>query len=267
MQKSKAGRSLFDLLSRDGSEITELLREENRWSSAEARVAEPSEIPTAPSSALRVTGLGSETGEDEAVIAVDGNRLRISLTPRSGAVAVFAVLLVLVAAFAVGTRSGRTDAFRAGFTEGRASYAAETMDEISLARGQPPATELVADLMEGQAVPAPEPTALVPRIETSQWIRGHTYIVAQEFAAGRLRDAEAARVFLAEHGIPTELVTRPGGTIQAITSQGFDRNDSTQRQQSDTLKRKLHAIGRKYFASGGGYKLEGYFKTLTGDNW
>jgi hypothetical protein len=36
---------------------------------------------------------------------------------------------------------------------------------------------------------------------------------------------------------------------------------------AEELLKKLHAVGSKYYAGGGGYKLEGYFKTLKSDRW
>lgn len=102
---------------------------------------------------------------------------------------------------------------------------------------------------------------------SSKWIRGYTYIVAQEFAAGREDDARRAQDFLADHRVPTDLVTYPSGSIQLITLQGYNRSDSTQKSISQKLLRKVHSIGEMYSRQGGDYKLEGYFKKLTGDSW
>jgi len=91
--------------------------------------------------------------------------------------------------------------------------------------------------------------------------------VAQGFAAGREADAEEARVFLAANGVDAAVVPLDSGGTRLITTQGFNRNDPTQRTLADQLIDRIRALGAEYYRSGGGYKLEGYFATLKGDRW
>lgn len=208
------------------------------------------------------------------VIELDDDRVRISLTSVGCAVVVFAVAVLAVGAFDLGRRRGDGKGFERGYEAGRASYAADTVSEIETARNQPPATHLVASLLE-----RPDPDRKDVQDDqsiaqdsdmnrsTDAWIRDYTYIVAQEFGIGHLDDAPGAQDFLAEHGIESALVRTPRGSAQLISVQGFDRSDPTQRKMADQLLQKVHAVGAQYYADGGGYKLEGYFKTLKSDRW
>ena len=63
------------------------------------------------------------------------------------------------------------------------------------------------------------------------------------------------------------MVIQPGGSTQLITTQGFNRKDPAQKQMASAALEELHKIGKRFYAQGGGYKLEGYFKTLKGDGW
>ena len=91
--------------------------------------------------------------------------------------------------------------------------------------------------------------------------------LAQEFAAGQTESAREARAFLAKHGVETAMVIQPGGSVQLITTQGFNRSDPAQRKMAATALEEVHKIGKRFYAQGGGYKLNGYFKTLKGDAW
>ncbi len=210
----------------------------------------------------------------ERVIELDDDRVRISLTSVGCAVVVFAVAVLAVGAFDLGRRRGDGKGFGRGYEAGRASYAADTVSEIETARNQPPATHLVASLLERPDQDQEEAqddkrTAQDSDMNrsTGAWIRGYTYIVAQEFGSAHLNDAPGAQDFLAGHGIESALVQTPRGSAQLITIQGFDRSDTTQRKMADQLLQKVHAVGAQYYADGGGYKLEGYFKTLKNDRW
>ncbi|MCH7838794.1 MAG: hypothetical protein IID38_00960 [Planctomycetes bacterium] len=216
----------------------------------------------------------SEPATPERVIELDNDRVRISLTSVGCAVVVFALAVLAVGAFDLGRRRGDGQGFGRGYEAGRASYAADTVSEIETARNQPPATHLVASLLERpdqdrQDVQDDQRPAQDSNMNRSAgaWIRDYTYIVAQEFGSAHLDDAPGAQDFLAEHGIESALVQTPRGTAQLITVQGFDRSDPTQRKMADQLLQKVHAVGAQYYADGGGYKLEGYFKTLKGDRW
>jgi len=211
------------------------------------------------------------------MVEVEGDQIRLSLTSVTLAVVIFAVLIALLGVFALGRRAGDAGGFARGFEAGRASYAADAMSEIEAARQQPPATELVGSLLtepiQDQPVPTPsssveetQPAAVSAAPETP-WISGYTYIVAQEFSAGRRDDAVKAKAFLVERGIDTALIELSTGSMQLITTQGFDRDDPAQRRLADEFLARVHAAGAAFFARRGGYKLEGYFKKLKGDTW
>ena len=185
----------------------------------------------------------------------------------------FIAAVGLIASFELGSRLGHGRGLKTGYEAGRASYAAEAASEIEVARAQPPATHLVSRLLEDPA-PAEVPgeanrerkNARVP--QTPGWIRDYTYIVAQEFTAGRLDDARQAREYLAEHGIPTAFIRGSGGgAVQLITEQGYNHGDPTQKRIAEELLKRIHDAGASYYAQGGGYKLKGYYKTLKSDTW
>lgn len=130
-----------------------------------------------------------------------------------------------------------------------------------------PSRAVVQPVLTGVAKRPKPPTQRKRAKTTSKWIRDYTYIVTQEFSVGRDEDARRAQDFLADRGVATELVRYPSGSIQLMTLQGYNRKDSTQRKMADRLLQKVHATGVDFFRQGGGYKLEGYFKKLTGDSW
>jgi len=277
MTKRKHGPRLFELLGDDREQVSATL-EVPRWWSGRAKAPKPP--PPAPAkeraapSPLRLAPSPEGTGA-ASFFEMEGDRIRLSFTSTTAAVALFVTMVMLVATFELGSRSGHRKGLRVGYDRGRESYAAEAIGEIEAARAQPPATHLVGNLLaEPRATPADPapiqgaaaPTAS-PAAAPSGWIRGHTYIVAQEFAAERPEDAEKARAFLAEHGIETEPVPLKSGAIQLITRQGFNHADPGQKSIAAQLMEKIRSVGGKYFAGGGGYKLEGYFKALKTDQW
>lgn len=274
MPRSKRGPALFDLLSQD--EATEPETENLRGGrgpgqqSRDATGAAPTHPGKVPGPPRPLEAQSGVTG-DGPLIELDGDRIRLSLTSVTAAVAIFAVMVIALSVFEVGRRLGDHGGFRRGHAAGRASYLADAMSDIEAARGQPPATELISELLRQPAGDGAVADAVNSEMASDprgpDWIRDHTYIVAQEFSAGRRDDALRAREFLAEQGVATELVRYPSGAIQLITKQGYNREDPTQREMSDQMLTKVHAVGAQYFASGGGYKLEGYFKTLKSDSW
>jgi hypothetical protein len=197
-------------------------------------------------------------------------RVRVSLTSAIAAAVVFVAMVTVLVGYELGMRSGEKGGFGRGYEAGRASYAAEAVDEIELARAQPPAVHLTRSL-RAEAAPAGQSNeragASAAVFGTAEWIRDYTYIVAQEFAAGRTEDAQRAREYLATRGIATALVALSNGAVQLITEQGYNLKDSTQKQLAARLLEQQHEVGSQYFASGGGYRLQGYFRTLKSDSW
>lgn len=218
---------------------------------------------------------------------LDGDRLRLNLTAVSAAVSVFAICLLALGAFVVGERRGDKAGFLRGYSGSTESIAAGSIDALEAARNQPPATQLVESLLvespdRGSQIGRTEQRStagLVPSLASASkvgelsgrgvagWVRDHTYIVAQEFSAGREEDARSAQKFLQERGIGAEIIRFDSGTMQLVTTQGFDHKDAAQKKLADGFLKKERAAGAEYFASGGGYRMEGYYKTLKGDRW
>ncbi len=267
MTKSKSGRALFDLLSDEAEEISDLLKQDARWSPGDREVAADAPETTGPpkENGFRLVDPGPE--EAPSLLVLDGRKLKVSLTPLTGAAAAFVLLLVLASAFAAGKRSGRSDGLRDGFEQGRASYADEALSDIQVARAQPAATHLVDDLMAQPGKARPEPKPANATADRPEWLTGYTYVVAQEFSSRHADDAAGARAFLEKRGIATAVVRRASGSVQLITTQGYNHKDPTQKRMASELLKKLHAAGASYYRAGGGYKLEGYFKTLKGEHW
>ena len=271
MRKAKRGPALFELLSSDTEQTTDSLRVPTWWAGQEresgGRVIKipPKAEAQAPVTPGRVSRAEEQTGSP-LLTFVDG-KIRLSLTSTLAAIAVFVGMTTLLIAFEIGTRRGFADGAKAG----RASYVAEAASEIDLAREQVPATHIVAGLLDDLVVT--EPATLVAGKTDSatdaktSWIRDYTYIVAQEFSAGQPESAREARAFLAKYGVETAMVIQPSGSIQLITTQGFNRRDPEQKQKAAAALEEVNKIGEWFYAQGGGYKLKGYFKTLKGDSW
>ena len=114
------------------------------------------------------------------------------------------------------------------------------------------------------AAPAKLPVNAAP---AAGWVRDQTYIVVQEFPAANVEKARHAREFLGQRGVNTELVSLNNDTTLLIATQGYNHKDPAQKRLAEQLLEKVRTIGTQYYAAGGGYKLEGYYKTLKRDNW
>ena len=311
MRRQRRGPALFELLQGDRSQRAELLQppglrvvqneaedyedghdSDDTVSARSPRVAGPADGGR-PASVRREgrdhahASVGMAPNA-EGLVELDGDRLRVNLTPVTAAVAVFVICLVALAAFVVGQRRGDKAGFARGFASGRDSYAAGALDAIEAARNQPPATHLVTSLLAdaparaagGERIAEPpgrgggglSPVGRVADPAATAgaavgWVRDLTYVVAQEFAAGREEDARRAQAFLAKRGIDSGIVRLDSGAMQLITLQGYNHKEPAQKKSADELLKKERAAGAEYFATGGGYKLEGYYKTLKRDQW
>jgi hypothetical protein len=268
MMKSKRGTALFDLLGSTKPSAGDTPREAP--DPIVDRPAPPKPIPTrrAPNAAIH----GAQA-EPETRVEVDGGRLRVSFTTVGAAATVFALVLSLIGSFELGRRRGNAVGLARGYQAGRESIAAEADSEIEAARRQAPATHLVRGLLDVSDASVPGP---VGPTESStgevggpagRWVPGLTYVVVQEFAPANADDARHARAYLADNGVDVAVIERLNGWTQLVTEQGYDRGDPAQRDLADRLLRRVHAIGAKYYAAGGGYKMEGYFKTHKTDGW
>ncbi len=276
MRRTKSGPALFEVLTRGQDTTSDTLKTPEWWSASggeqgsQAEVAAEKRPAAAPAPSRGGEAPGGNRGNPPFLELV-GSRVRLTFTSGTAAAAVFLLMTSVLAGFELGRRSGDAAGKLRGYEAGRASYAADALDEIQAARTQPLATHVVRSLLAEpesetqQAQPSGNEGSRDP--EATQWIRDYTYIVAQEFAPGRTEDAQRAQTYLAEHGIATALVKLSGGAIQLITTQGYNRQDPTQKQLADKLLEKEHSVGGRYFADGGQYRLKGYFRTLKGDRW
>ncbi len=228
---------------------------------------EPSPTPTVP-----------------AAVQLLGDRLHLSLTPFTAAIGMFVIALLVLGAIFVGQRRGEKAGIQRALS---ASLEGDLVgvDAVETVRQQPPASHLVESLLAANAKPVAPPRdnerparksepvakaptqAELPAGPRQGWVRDYTYIVTQEFASGRDDDARKAREFLESRGFPAQIVKLDSGALQLITLEGYNHKDPAQKKKADDILKKERAVGAEYFASGGGYKLEGYYKTLKRDQW
>lgn len=208
---------------------------------------------------------------------LDGGRLNVSLTSGAAAGALFLAgvigILTYLAGLQVGTRRGE----EIGFVKGKDWYQAEVGDEIARARAGPPTPGLTRGLEASSRLRPPPPQN--PRAasagigETKQrtqraWVRGRNYVVVQQFKPDAIEDARAVREYLAQNGVETVIVSRPNLWHFIISTQGFDLQDTTQKQLAARFMEKIRRIGAGYKAAGGRYDFHDcYPMKLKGDSW
>jgi len=282
MAKAKRGPALFELLSEEdmasgGVKVPSWWSRHSQLSDLHAaraaRVLEEPPPVLEPSSKP-----AADRNTPRPFFEVEGDRVLFSLTSVKAAGAVFIGLAALIAAYGIGSKGGDAGGYKRGFEAGRADVDDAVGDEIEALRSQPPSSHLVGALVqEGgtkstsggaredrAAAPAKLPASAVPSVG---WVRDLTYIVVQEFAAANEEQARHAREFLAQRGVSTELVSLNNDTSLLITKQGYSHKDPAQKRLAEQLLDKIRTIGTQYYAAGGGYRLDGYYKTLKRDNW
>lgn len=298
MRRTQRGPALFELLEQDVG--TKFKPFTSRWwrkpvspsateVKAEAIVAAEPAISPAPVPDPVVVA----TVDEDGWIAVDGDRIRLSLTSIASATVVFVFVLAVLVAFGIGARRGESKGLQKGYAAGSSTKDPKAPDEIQTVRNQKPATYLISDIASGAPAakknptvsasevkppasakqPAPNPAPNVAATSTGddggkvQWVRDQTYIVAQEMPANAMPQAKAAQEFLARGGVQATIVQPNDRSILLITTRGYNHKDANQKKQSEQLLDKIRSLGTQYYSSGGGYKLEGYFKTLKRDTW
>jgi len=268
MLKPRNGPALFDLLTDSGNEITEPLTQKRRRLEMPPSEVLPREMPTVDRNhGIRVVGVGENSGVPGGRLPGGSRQLQLTLSTWMLAGIVVVALLLVAGTFESGRRVGRSAGLKEGFQQGRASFATEATSEIEVARQQAPAPEIIAELIAPTSGTKEVAATSAGRSKPSTWVSGYTYVVVQEFSKGHEEDAKAAQAYLADHGIDSVVVSLTGGGSRLMTTQGYNHDDAEQKRLGDDLLRKIRTIGGKYFASGGRYKLEGYFKKLTGESW
>jgi len=241
-------------------------------------VRRPQQVPP-PTGTGRQTGLDVPDSDEK--VRIDGPRLTLSLSSTAAGAWVFVSLVCLGLVFYAGHSWGHSRGRQLGFKEGRESYSDNVSDEISQARAGAPASGVVDGLLRD----APNPSALTgSTVETPKsttpgrsqpgqpnspapavaWVEGHNYIVVQEFDAGAEVEAEQARDYLLREEVPTAVVRTRSGRLRLVSVEGFNFKEATQRRRADALKQRIADAGERYFASGGRYKLQGYYAAYKG---
>lgn len=265
MAKSKRGPSLFEKLKRTEGPPRSPARVRSRPIVSPAVPSDGETGGGSTGSPRRGPGL-SEVPDSagERVVSFDGDHLRFSFTSGYAALVIFIAVGCLSGMYWLGERHGSKLGTLEGYQRGRTSYRSQVADEIAAARQQEPASQLVTGLVDhadSTAAGRTDSTPLqLPAAQGNPWVAGLTYIVVQEFSATNGAHVETAQRFLAERDIETVAVQLESGSTQLITKQGYNRRDATQRHLADKFLEKVHETGKSYYATGGGYRLEGYFK-------
>jgi hypothetical protein len=221
----------------------------------------------------------SDWGAPRGFLSVRGDRVVMSLTSVSAGIAVFVLILLVGASFLIGRREGRAKGLVEGFERGKASVGADALSEIEAARKTAPNREIFDGLASNPVDGHEPPKRLAPESNTpsiqaeanegdSVWVKDHTYIVVQEFKAGDRSDAEAAKLFLAGHGVETVILDSSGNyPYRLVATKGFNRDDPAQREWCDAFHDKIKRLGDQFVKAGGRYDLQGYQKRVTGNGW
>jgi hypothetical protein len=288
MPKSKRSPALFELYtkSRTGDEAPEgTERHSSGRTSADEFAA--GFRATVASVARTIRGVGAEeprsaeTGPPPRAFAVEEGRVKLALTSRGAGVVVFGLLLMACAVFAAGEWYGRQGGLADGRVEAQRSLERTAVDDIERARRSQPVEDLFAGIDASPiagadaekpaarvlAAPRVSLTATRPQPAAGAWITGHTYVVVQVFRGDAREDAVRAQEFLARNDIASEIFGSSTRGFRLIAAQGFNREDETQRKLADRFLNKVRTLGEAYFKSGGRYKLEGFFATLTSEAW
>lgn len=219
-------------------------------------------------------GLPRERGAG--FVSMRDDRVVISLSSVSAAVVVFVCVVSLIGAFELGQRRGHASGVLEGFDRAAQAGAPAAADEVEAVREGPVRTDLLSggnttgsseaknssrqDLLSGPS------KATAPSVK-SEWVKGRTYVIVQEFGKDAETDARKAQAFLQTRGIETAMVRMESGALRLVSTAGYDRQDAKERGRSDELIEKIRTAGAEYYKTGGGYKLEGYFATLRQDRW
>lgn len=284
MPKSKQSPALFELYSKgrtsgDAPEGAERTRADEFASGFRATVA---------SVAKTISGAGgggeqsqSEDGASPPTFALEHGRVRLALTSRGAGIAAFAVLLIVCVIFAAGKWFGRQSGLADGRVQAQRTIEHTAVNDIERARRSQPIEDLFTGIgaspvagsetekPAARVAPAPRVPLTATRTQPagSTWTTGRTYVVVQVFRGDAREDAVRAQDYLARNDIASEIFGSSTRGFRLIASQGFDRDDAAQREQADRFLNKVRALGTAYFKSGGRYKLEGFFATLTSDAW
>lgn len=232
------------------------------------------QVRAAPGQAILDRTSGHATAP---LVTIDGPRLVLSFSTFSAGVAATLLIALVVGAFWIGQASGRTRGQAEGFATARESIQAQALNDIELARKSPPRRELFAgmpsspvehDSGEAKSVKkrAADSQAVKNQTQQPRGVRGHTYIVVQEFRTEDRAEAEEARRFLQKHKIETTIITSETKSTykyRLVTRRGFNCDDPLQKKRCNDLHAKIREVGELFVKAGGRYNLQGYQKKVT----
>ena len=285
MPKSKQGPALFEVF--DKGRLSEAQPRVDNLEGLSRRTPareSASAFKATLSSLARSMGGGSEREEAEVKQAssmdIEDGRIHVSLSSRGAGLAAFALLLLLAGSFLGGRWYGWQGGFADGKLKAHESIQGEALSDIAKARESRPAKGLfegigVSPVAKTKGVEKAPPQRL-PRPATSlvavsrapaAWVTGNNYVVVQNFRGSARQDAIRTQEYLAQHGVETTIVGSSKRGFRLFTTKGFNHDDETQHKLSKMYLRKIRTIGKAYFKSGCGYRLEGYFQKLTTDTW
>lgn len=274
MARLRQNQALFEVF--EGTSLQPVPRP-GVWTNGERKGdLPPPEVPVRKAEPIRrnekslLPVADADDSHPQPFLRIEGDHVQLSLTTLRLAVSIFVGLFVLALAFALGDRFGGRG-FRRGFEAGRAAAVGTAADPLESIRNQPPETHIIEGLLTRNDSPATNPRSIpaepAGRAGPSPWVDGFTYVLVQEFSTGSLGDAQQAQAFLEGRSVSTEIVQLPGGGLQLVALQGFNMKEPAQKLAADQFLEKIHKYGSDYYASGGRYRLKGYFKTVRGDGW
>jgi len=267
MPKPKDGPALFELIHDTDPGQKRGESKEAEDTAGAARAERPAE--KIPPAADRQTERPRAAGEAATLplFEIVGGRLRVALTSRGMALLVFGLGVVLLVAYRLGLSAGLEQGKQVG-------YEAAVKDDIQAARAEPPASGLFEGVGQPPFVHSTPPADAGPAADAAptgahtNWVTGYTYLAVQDFRADAWADVQAAQNYLRDNGVETVVVERDDEwKYQLVTTQGFNRDDPVQRRLADEFRSRVHKLGEAFFEAGGRYRLEGYFKKLTGQTW
>lgn len=237
------------------------------------------------------------SGSDRPLVAARRDRVVVSFSSFSAGVTIFAFVALLAGGFLAGREVGMRQGEERGYAAGVRMLRAETADEIEMARGSKPNSDIFSGLRSSPITtastpkstsatsgkrtlrstpknarkPASSPQNAQPKSSASheqKWITNYTYVIVQEFRSEDQADALEAREFLRGHGVSTTILESRGRyKYRLVADKGFNCDDANQRKWCDEFHGKIQVFGKLYVKAGGRYDLQGYQKKLTGAGW
>ncbi|MBI1826720.1 MAG: hypothetical protein HY287_17660 [Planctomycetes bacterium] len=277
MRRTRNGPALFELLEEQSSLFKPLSEKIWRATRKPRTKSIDQPVPQPETHRFEITTDPQRSGSSW--ISLEGDRIRITFSSLTAAIVLFLFSLSLLLAFGWGARRGETRGLQRGLAAQSQASDPVRQDEISAVRERKPSSELIKDIAVGPQNPVIQASKPViapkelPAHSTAQeqaapnWVKDRTYIVAQEMPASAMASAQTAQEFLVRGGVQTTIIKPNDRTLLLVTTHGYNHKDGAEKHQSEQLLDRIRALGTEFYAAGGGYKLEGYYRTLKRDAW